>query len=436
MARTFRLYGKKLGNRRTGSEYWGRLGAVVMFGACYLAGCFLLAHTIHERLLPEWRVVAYFEPAPAVVLHARVAEQVERGSTFYRPEIQIRYDAGGATFTPWCRYDAAETRYARPDTPKEVVERYPDGEAVTAWYDPLQPSRAVLFRGFRWQTAFWLVLPLAFLGIGGGGLAYQYLRAGRSLEEQALVTQAQQKLAPHEVLGLERVGHGWPNVPPVRHLCNSPGTKQAWRLPVAAASSWPLGALTAVTVAVNLVVAVFVAMAVRSYWSAAPDWRLTAFALASSGLGVALLVYYLRRVFRAGAWGMTIVEISELPLRPAARYSVYVSQSARRPIEQFQLLLVCEERAAFRQGTDSIVAAQVVHQQEIVSLSSQGGPRGAELSATAELCLPTRAMHSFIAESNQVEWRLEAKGRAKGWPDLQRAFPLVVAPESPEEAAP
>lgn len=431
MARTFRLYGKKLGNRRTGSEFWGQLVAALFLAACYLAGCALLAHSIHERLLPEWRVMAYYRPVDAAVLHARVSEQLERGVRLYRPEVLLRFQVDGETITSWARYDAAGTPFPRPEEPRAIVAPFAPGTTIRAWYDPLQPARVVIFRGFRWLTGFWLLLPSAFLAVGGGGLALIYLRSGRSREEQALVAQAQQRLSPQEVLGGPRdASSPWPNVPSWRHLCNSPGTKLAWRLPALAANSWRLASLVGVTAAANLIVAAFAFWALRGYLVETPDWRLIAFALAASGLGLGLIGYCARTLHLATAWGPTILEISELPLRPGGRYSVYVAQGARGRIRQFRLLLVCEEQAAYRQGTDSRLAAQCVVQQEIVALSAADGSRD-PLASAAELRLPPRAMHSFVAEHNSVQWRLVARGHADGWPALDRTFPLVVAPDEP-----
>lgn len=435
MARSFRLYGKKLGNRRTGSEVWGQRVLGLFFAVCYLVGCGLLAHSIHERLLPEWRVVTYYRPVDAAVIHARVAEHAERGTRLFRPEFLLEYPVGGRPLQSWSRYDAAETQFPRAEEAQAIVDRFPAGQTARAWFDPLQPTRVVLFRGFRWLTALWLLIPSAFLAVGGGGLALLYLRTGRSREEQALVAQAQHRLSPQQVLKVDPdSAQPWPQVPSWRHLCNSPGTKLAWRLPALAAHSWRLATLAVVTVAVNVIVAAFVFLAVLSYLSEEPDWRLTAFAMASTGLGVGLIVYCLRAVYLSSGWGSTIVEVSELPLRAGRSYSVYVSQGARGRIRQFQLLLVCEEQAAYRQGTDTRLATQCVVQQEIVSLAAENGSH-APLASAAELRVPDRAMHSFVGEHNSVHWRLVARGEAEGWPALDRTFPIVVAPE-PEAESP
>jgi len=50
------------------------------------------------------------------------------------------------------------------------------------------------------------------------------------------------------------------------------------------------------------------------------------------------------------------------------------------------------------------------------------------LEARAELRLPRGAMHSFLAEHNQVRWKLVVRGDIAGWPTFEREFPIVVQP--------
>ncbi len=41
-------------------------------------------------------------------------------------------------------------------------------------------------------------------------------------------------------------------------------------------------------------------------------------------------------------------------------------------------------------------------------------------------------MHSFVAEHNQVGWRLVVEGEAADWPSFSRAFTVIVQPGNGE----
>ena len=67
MKRSFRVYQKKRGDRRTGSRALGSLGELVFFGLFFLAGCVGLVLIVATILIPEWRVNHEFVETTCVV---------------------------------------------------------------------------------------------------------------------------------------------------------------------------------------------------------------------------------------------------------------------------------------------------------------------------------------------------------------------------------
>jgi len=44
------------------------------------------------------------------------------------------------------------------------------------------------------------------------------------------------------------------------------------------------------------------------------------------------------------------------------------------------------------------------------------------------LSVPPGAMHSFKSDHNEIGWTLLVQGDVAGWPDYQRAFPIIIRP--------
>ena len=94
-ARSFRMYGKKRGNRRTGSNTWGSLGEAAVFAFFLALGSVFLVLLLRMPVLPEWRANHDFVRTKGRVLDKRVAAKVDLDGASYRAEIKVGYDAGG-----------------------------------------------------------------------------------------------------------------------------------------------------------------------------------------------------------------------------------------------------------------------------------------------------------------------------------------------------
>jgi len=91
LARSFRLFDKKRGNRRTGSKRWGSVGELVVFASFLLFGCAVGAIILDTLVVPQWRANHEFVRVFCQVLEAGVGESQDDEVTVYRPEIKIEY---------------------------------------------------------------------------------------------------------------------------------------------------------------------------------------------------------------------------------------------------------------------------------------------------------------------------------------------------------
>jgi len=225
-----------------------------------------------------------------------------------------------------------------------------------------------------------------------------------------------------------RFGPEFPSVPDADYITDSPGTVLAYRLPVAGAPAWALVAWLVAAAFWNGIVWFFVMFAVGSHVRGEPQWLLTLLLIPLAAFGLWLLAMFLRQLLLATGIGPTLVEISDQPLYPGERYRLFVSQAGRLKISSLEVLLVCEEEATYRQGTNTRCEARRVYEAVVLRRAEVEVLRGLPLEAEGELLVPPEAMHSFHAAHNEVRWRIVVRSSARGWPDFQRSFPAIVGP--------
>ncbi len=421
MARTFRFYEKKRGSRRTGSKTFASAGEAAFFAALLLLGCGGVVAFVLLLVVPEWRVNHQYEKQTCEVVEKRSEEKIGADGTVYPAGLKIKHQIGVKTYLPWV-YDHG----GKEGDKKTLLQRYSVGEQYTCWYDPGDPNVVVLQRGYSWWL--WLVglVPASFIVIGVGGFVYTVLHWGKSAERRAAIAQRVRQSDPFLAAGKSRPQY--PNVPTGADLTNSPGTKLKFRLPIGQSPGWKLFTLAMLCLIWNVVVAVFVAMAVGQYLDGKLSWLTTAFVVPFALAGIALIVVFLRQLLVTTGVGPTTVEISDHPLHPGERCRLLVSQSGRLKFNSLKVMLVCEEEATYRQGTNTRTETWEVHRQEVSHHEHFEVKRGLPFEDECELAMPAGAMHSFKAEHNEINWKVVVHGDVDGWPDYERSFSLVVCP--------
>ncbi len=423
MARRFRYYEKKRGHRRTGSRTVGSAGELLFFALFFLIGCGALAATIVFLVVPEWRVNHEFVKAQCVVLDKRL------GETDGGPEIHIKYRAEGKDYVIWT-YDIHGAYSGGLAGKQAILDQFvvdkENPKTYDCWYDPLDPQNAVLVRGYQWWVWLAFLLPISFLAIGGGGMIYRVLHWGKSAERRAVMAQRTQGRNLLSANGAQRTE--FPNIPDDSNITNSPGTRLRYRLPIGTSPGWALFGILLVCVFWNAVVSVFVVMAVRGHLRGEPDWFLTLFTIPFVLGGIALIFLFFRQLLITTGVGATRVEISAHPLHPGQQCRLLVSQSGRLRVNSLDVLLVCQEEATYRQGTNTRTETREVHSQNVFRQEGFEVRPGVPFESECELIVPAEAMHSFKADHNEIQWRVVVKGDVAGWPDYRRSFPVIVHP--------
>ncbi len=427
-----RFYGKKRGDRRTGSSQLRSAGAGCFWGLFFLAGCFAMAMILAQFTIPELRVNRDYVEHTCRVIDRRIDEVPHEDGSLYAPEFRLEYTVNGKTYALWANYEITDVHTSDRSRSEAIFKQFELGKEYPCWYDPRDPSRVVLKRGYTWFAWLMLFFPVPFLAIGGAGLFYVVWSWGKSAERRAMLAQVPARLDLFDHTG--GVEPQCPYVPSDADLTDSPGTRLMFRLPVAS-RGWSLAILGGITLVWNLIVAWWTWEAVELLLQGNPDWLLTIFLLPFLLIGSALVLVLVRRILVDTVVGPTIVEISGHPLYPGQSYELFISQAARSKLERFEMLLVCEEEATYRQGTDTRTATRRVCEQRVFRRDSIAMGRDEPFEAKTAFTVPPGAMHSFRSDHNRIHWRLIAKGKTSRRPEFERSFKLCVYPHPGGNAA-
>jgi hypothetical protein len=281
---------------------------------------------------------------------------------------------------------------------------------------------------------YWLVLVLsaALIVVGLGGLSLVFWQLVASRERRAVIAKRASDIELFDESAKELPE--FPAVPSDAELRNSPGTTLAYRLPIATSSGWKLFALTTVCLAWNGVVILFVVLEVRRHWSGDHDWLTTLMVALFAAAGTWLMVYTIRAFWKASRIGPTRVEISDHPLVPGEEYQLFLSQSGRLSVEKLEMLLVCEEEATFRQGTDTVTSSQTVRVHPLFEKQHFEIDPREPFEVRCSFSVPAGAMHSFRADHNTIKWKLVIRNKATRQRDFERSYPVVIVPAAQGES--
>ncbi len=426
-----RFFGKKRGHRQTGSEVWGSVGEGLFHAALVLTGLAFGGLLVTGVAVPEWRINHDFVAADAIVVGKGLARREIRWGggtpeTTWQPCLQLRYTDAGDRRVAWAFHGPRESDRAAA---LRRLDRTPLGDELPCWFDPRNPGSVVLERGYNWwMWALTLLLPGALLGFGGAGLWRTLTRWGKSEERRAVGRRG--PLAASGGPAAEAAA--LPGIPSCEDLVNSPGTILRFRLPLESPENWRLLGFGLFAVLWNAVLVLLAVNAGVDLLGGRVDWLLLAVLVPFAVVGIAGITVFVRRLVLTTAVGPTQLEISDHPLRPGGRYEVLLWQGGSGAFRAIEMSLELEERATFRQGTDTRTERAVVWQAPLGSWHGLNLAPGTRFEARTVLELPVTAMHSFASEHNAVHWRVVVRGRPDRWPSFTRSFPVIVFPPAGE----
>jgi hypothetical protein len=426
----------------------------LFFATFALIGSLVFVLGVAVSFWPEWKARNRYVENTCLVLDKRLGE--ERGEDVtYRPEIHVRHSVLGRDHEAWT-YDASGVYSSDLAPSKAILDRFAVGQKYPCWYDPGDPGRVVLERRYTFFTWLMVGLPLLFVAIGVGGMvgSVRLLRkpAGPPSEAptflqafQAVATAiANRNQSPERravaALGLmegSRMAPGqtaddgleYENLPVVKTSAE-PAT--ALRVRLQGGDSMTLLGLGLFMLIWNGITWTLAAFAIRGHFLGKGEWILTIFMIPFLLVGLGVVVVFVRQLLVTLGVGPTVVEVSAHPFRAGGQYDVHVSQSGQLTMNALRILLVCEEKVTYRQGTDTRTETRKVVEEEVYRNEGFEVMQGIPFEARCSVRIPEAAMHSFQAHHNAVSWRLVVVGDIANWPDIERQYPILLMPAEAE----
>ncbi len=171
---------------------WIESGTVFLFIAGGLIGfIWIFCHSIY----PEWHVIWEFKQTTCEVEAVRLGQKKSGAEkvVLFRPEVQIEYRVKQVQYKRWV-YDFNTLTgegycFSEPEA-QNRLQPFTVGKKFYCWYDPDDPSKAVLFQSWTFSNVWILVVPLSFLLLGLGPLVHlSVFHWGRSREKAVHLAQ-------------------------------------------------------------------------------------------------------------------------------------------------------------------------------------------------------------------------------------------------------
>lgn len=354
-------------------------------------------------LRPMWQAQAAqrWIEVPCTIEYAELKSSRDSdGDTTYRIDVRYRYRYEGSDYTG-DRYDFSfGSTNVGVGGMRAAVNSLNNQKSRVCWVDPDDPTSAVLERkmgNFAW---FGLIFGAVFAGLPL--LAMVFIVRGSA---QARRRAALGERDPLSVGGTARKA---PSVVP------APGDGGPIRL---AARGNSVGGVIAL--------AVFAAFWNGLCWfmfTQADDTVARVFIGIFLVVGAGLALGFLHQLL-ALFNPVPEFELDRGLLRPGSSNVLrWTWRGNARQIVKLEIRLVGREEADYRRGTNNRTDRHEFF-NEIIHESIE-----AELTGTAPLRIPPRAIPTLQASNNRIIWAIHVKGEIPRFPDVNRAFALAVLP--------
>lgn len=372
-------------------------GMFCFFGVFTLVGA-LLGYSLLLRPFLAGLVASSWRQTPCTIERAALREhQGEDGRTF-SVAVLYRYQVDGRTYRS-SRY-AFWTGSSNVGTWRtQVVQDLDQHRDRSCWVNPADPYQAVLVRHL--PPDWWMgLIPLIFLVVGliGQGFA---LRSWRGSPRTTAT------IAPEATPGAART---WARP--------QPGAPR--QLTCRGARILKFAFLLGFTLLWNgMVLGMLV-----SAWLGHGGWWLRLFSLPFGLVGVILIgscIYTLLRLFTP------LPRLRLEPGQPRVGEECRLDWEFSGKVESMtsmRIILVGEEAASYRRGTDTITDTQVFYEQDLIEASDAPDL----VTGTVRFRLLERTMPTWKANHNEIRWKLLVKGVIPAWPDVDESFTITVLP--------
>ncbi len=163
---------------RSPSGLAGKLGVSFFFGVFLAMGLFFLGLMVRE--VAQIAVTYSWKETTATILSSSVGEKPGKDDPF-SPIVSFRYQWEGRAYTS-DRYAFKPKRMDDYSAVEAKISALSPGTVTVCYVNPRDPATAILRRE-GWGIAFFILLPLVFVVVGGGGIYGTWAAARRAKSE-------------------------------------------------------------------------------------------------------------------------------------------------------------------------------------------------------------------------------------------------------------
>ncbi|OGT42583.1 MAG: hypothetical protein A3F42_01070 [Gammaproteobacteria bacterium RIFCSPHIGHO2_12_FULL_37_34] len=138
-----------------------RIGLLIGQFIILLSCIFYIEYFYSENIYPDKRAKEVFVQTTCALLNKKLNAQASSPNNYlYRADFLIHYSVNNIPYTHWVSGNGLNTAFTKHSAPKEeILSQFNVGNAYPCWYDPNNPSIAILVMRHYWFSTFPLILP-------------------------------------------------------------------------------------------------------------------------------------------------------------------------------------------------------------------------------------------------------------------------------------
>jgi hypothetical protein len=115
-------------------------------------------------LVGDYSQLQRYQAGHCTITAKQLLQEQGEDNTVYRPDFQFTVQANDGSRYPAQGYDTQGDTFSDRTSQQAIVDQYAVGETYPCWYDPANPTQAVLTLQFNWG---YFLIPVLFLFTGG-----------------------------------------------------------------------------------------------------------------------------------------------------------------------------------------------------------------------------------------------------------------------------
>lgn len=412
---------------------------LLVMGSLFIAGGGIgFWFAFAQPMLQLWNARSWPE-AEARVLTSEVHVNHDSDGNTYRPEISYEYSVDGNRFRG-DRYSFFVWSTSSRGWVERAVAKYSAGSRHPCFYDPGEPDKSVLDRGFYWSY----LLGLLTLIFAAAGVLIAWLGVsswGNTKREKQKLPAVPGEFRPQGLPSTHSAAlagsGGNPQIGPdsgavIQPAETEPAPWLVWEGPrKLKPESTRLARVVGLGVFAlfwNGFISIFVVLIMKDGWPLLPTLFISLFVLVGTGILAAFFHQFL-------ALSNPIVEIAlesgAVPVGGELVLAWETTGNAGR-IRELRIEITGTEKATYTRGTDTTTDTHVFQRILAAAVTDPAGIRFGSHSVP----IPATTMHTFAAKRNRIEWNIEVRGSIPWWPDVSEKYPFFVKPAEAEGEQP